>query len=96
MSIIGQTYFDKQGGAACNHEWHDATTKVGPEWVCAKCKVTYTESKKAPATPKREWVGLTDEAKQDMATNYFADDWAVRKALQLLADHEAKLKEKNT
>lgn len=44
----------------CTHQWHDATTSAGPEWVCAKCKVTYSETKKAPPAPKREWISLTD------------------------------------
>jgi hypothetical protein len=48
-----------------------------------------------PPAAQRQWVGLTDDAKLDMATDHFADDWAVRKALQLLDAHEAKLKEKN-
>ena len=71
----------------CNHQWHDATTKAGPEWVCAKCKVTYTESKKAPATPKREWVELTQEEIEDCYGGEI-DDFA-----RMI---EAKLKEKNT
>ena len=35
----------------CTHQWHDATTKAGPEWVCAHCKVKYSDTKKAPARP---------------------------------------------
>jgi hypothetical protein len=49
-----------------------------------------------PPAAQRQWVGLTGGAKRDMATDHFADDWAVRKALQLLDAHEDKLKELNT
>lgn len=47
-------------------------------------------------TGGREWIVLTDEQKQDMATSYFADDLAVKKALQILDEFEDQLKEKNT
>ena len=46
----------------CTHQWHDATSSAGPEWVCAKCEVTYSETKKAPPA-QRTWVGLTNEEK---------------------------------
>jgi hypothetical protein len=48
---------------------------------------------------QRPWVGLTDEQKLDVVTDYFDHvdgDWAVKKASQLLDAYEAKLKEKNT
>lgn len=41
----------------CTHQWADATSSAGPEWVCAKCKVTYSETKKAPPA-KRGWPKL--------------------------------------
>ena len=31
----------------CTHEWHDATTKAGPEWACSKCGVEYSSTKKS-------------------------------------------------
>ena len=45
----------------CNHQWHDATSSTGPEWICAKCKALYSKIKDEPKTVKREWVELTDE-----------------------------------
>jgi hypothetical protein len=41
----------------CTHQWHDATTKAGPEWVCAHCKVKYSDTKKAPPA-KAKWPNL--------------------------------------
>jgi hypothetical protein len=52
-----------------------------------------------PAAPVQPWVGLTDEQKLDVVTDYFDHvdgDWAVKKASQLLDAYEAKLREKNT
>ena len=75
----------------CEHQWHDATSSAGPEWVCAKCKVTYTETKKAPPVAKRGWVGLTDEDVSDLcgeASSFGTSSW--------VRHIEAKLKEKNT
>jgi hypothetical protein len=79
----------------CNHQWHDATTKAGPEWVCAKCKVTYTsvkptgfvDSKRNPI--KREWVGLTE---QEIAIQVSYDCTLE----DMVRSVETKLKEKNT
>lgn len=45
----------------CEHQWHDATTKSGPEWICARCKSKYSELKKVYPTSQRTWVGLTDD-----------------------------------
>jgi len=45
----------------CNHQWHDATSSTGPEWICAKCKALYSKIKDEPKTVKREWVELTEE-----------------------------------
>jgi hypothetical protein len=45
---------------------------------------------------QRPWQGLTDEQKQCLVTDWFDEDWAVKKALWLLDDYEAKLKERNT
>ena len=44
----------------CTHQWHDATSSAGPERVCAKCKTTYTESRKAAPATKRGWVDLQE------------------------------------
>jgi len=41
--------------------------------------------------PEREWVGLTDEDKQKLATNHPYASWE-----ELCSTVEAKLKEKNT
>jgi hypothetical protein len=46
--------------------------------------------------PAREWVGLTEQQKQKLAENWFAEDWAITKAIGMMYDHEVKLKEKNT
>lgn len=79
----------------CTHQWADATTKAGPEWVCAHCKVKYSDTKKDPPA-KRGWVGLTDEEIDgmvqvtDLSGAYYYDDLhAVARAA------EAKLKELN-
>ena len=71
----------------CNHQWHDATSSAGPEWVCAKCKVNYSEIKKTLSAPKRGWVGLTDEEREKIALEVPKDAVCIT---------EAKLKEKNT
>jgi len=83
----------------CNHQWHDATTAAGPEWVCAHCKVKYSDTKKAPST-KREWVGLTDEAiwseYQTLWPFHPAEEPRLAKDIVKFAQAiEAKLKEKN-
>lgn len=74
----------------CTHQWHDATTSAGSEWVCAKCKVTYSETKKAPPA-KREWVGLTNEERVDLWKATETDNRMV-----LIDATESKLMEKNT
>jgi hypothetical protein len=51
-----------------------------------------------PPAAYRQWVGLTDEQKLDVVTDYFDHvdgDWAVKKASQLLDAYESKLREKN-
>jgi len=51
-----------------------------------------------PPAAQRPWVGLTDEQKLDVVTDYFDHvdgDWAVKKASQLLDAYESKLREKN-
>lgn len=75
----------------CTHQWHDATTRDGPEWVCAKCKVTYSETKKTPPA-KREWVGLTDGEVENFH-NWKDCTWATN---DLVRHVEKTLREKNT
>jgi hypothetical protein len=80
----------------CTHQWHDATTKAGPEWVCAHCKVKYSDTKKAPST-KREWVGL-DLAEMDVIIdgNMAITDSKLRDAVYaVVMDTVATLKGKN-
>jgi hypothetical protein len=72
----------------CLHQWHDATTAAGPEWVCSQCKITYTQTKQAPPA-KRGWVGLTDADAQWIYDN-------ARTPSGMIEMTEAKLKEKNT
>jgi len=43
---------------------------------------------------QRTWVGLTDEQKQELIGNFFAEDWAQKAAEGLLHDYEAKLEGK--
>jgi hypothetical protein len=74
----------------CTHQWHDATTKAGPEWVCAHCKVKYSDTKKVRPTAQRQWVGLTDEEISDIAINNPPMVHEFARAI------EAKLKENNT
>lgn len=79
----------------CTHQWADATTKEGPEWVCAKCKVTYSKTKStgyldSKLNPtKREWVSLTDE---EMLEVWNQNGWYVT----MFRAIETILKEKNT
>jgi len=73
----------------CEHQWHDATTKAGPEWVCAKCKVNYSEIKKTLYAPKRQWVGLTDAEAQWIYHN-------ARTPSGMIEMTETMLREKNT
>ena len=51
------------------------------------------------APPQRQWVGLTDEQKRRLANAWFPEDGdtnvAYKKALALIDEAEAKLKEKN-
>ena len=75
------------GPMTCNHQWHDATTSAGPEWVCSRCKVKYSDTKKAPPA-KREWVGLTDEEIDELVSRFAR--------YELARAIEAKLKELNT
>jgi protein-arginine kinase activator protein McsA len=78
----------------CTHQWHDATSSAGPEWVCGKCKVTYTETKKAPQA-KRGWVGLTDEEIEQVWRQVQANDF--HDCVQPFARAiEAKLRSKHT
>ena len=92
---------DENGEEACNdliweggpipEPWGDRWLKYEDE---AKRLIALVQKHTSPPASK-PWVGLTDEQKLYMATDYYADDWAIRKAVQLLNDHEAKLREKN-
>jgi hypothetical protein len=44
---------------------------------------------------QRQLVGLTEQQKQELAENWFAEDWAITKAIGMMYDHEVKLKENN-
>ena len=59
------------------------------EWLTSLEKLWET------AQQPQKWVGLTDEQRQCLVTDWFDEDWAVKKALWLLDDYEAKLKERN-
>ena len=80
----------------CTHQWHDATTAAGPEWVCSKCGMKYSDTKltefiaASKLNPtKREWVGLTDAEAQWIYDN-------ARTPSGMIEMTEAKLMEKNT
>jgi hypothetical protein len=80
----------------CTHQWHDATTKAGPEWVCAHCKVHYSATKKTPPA-KRGWVGL-DLAEMDVIIdgNMAITDSKLRDAVYaVVMDTVTTLKGKN-
>ena len=79
----------------CTHQWHDATSSAGPEWVCAKCKITYTETKKAPQA-KRGWVGLTDEQIEKISDSIPRDAYGVQAPIDFARAIEAKLRSKHT
>jgi hypothetical protein len=69
--------------------------EAGYEWGPTN---TLTPLYPAPPAAHRQWVGLTDEQKLDVVTDYFDHvdgDWAVKKASQLLDAYESKLREKN-
>ena len=59
------------------------------EWLTSLEKLWET------AQQPQKWVGLTDEQRQCLVTDWFDEDWAVKKALWLLDDYEAKLQERN-
>jgi uncharacterized UPF0160 family protein len=48
------------------------------------------------APPKREWVGLTDEEMSELANKYKHIETGWYHDMALIAEAEAKLKEKNT
>jgi hypothetical protein len=48
------------------------------------------------APPKREWVGLTDEEKSELANKYKHIETGWYHDMDLIAEVEAKLKEKNS
>jgi len=73
----------------CDHQWNDATSSAGPEWVCSRCRVTYTETKKTLSAPKRQWVDLTPQDLNEIFKVANTGEGAVRLALE-------KIKEKNT
>ena len=80
----------------CNHQWHDATSSTGPEWICAKCKALYSKIKDEPSV-KREWVGLTDEEMKDALVSVDAETKRLPPGMRAFAQAiETKLKEKNT
>ena len=58
---------------------------------CKHCK-QYTIEEPLPAQQEP----LTDAQKLELVTNWFAEDWAVEKALGLLHDYDLQLMEKNT
>jgi hypothetical protein len=55
----------------------------------------FSEGKKETPQPQ-QWVGLTDMEKYNLVTDWFAEDWAIEKAMGLLDDYDAKLREKNS
>jgi len=75
---------------SCTHQWHDATTAAGPEWVCAHCKVKYSDIKKF--LTKRGWVGLTDGEVENFH-NWKDCTWSTN---ELVRHVEKTLREKNT
>jgi hypothetical protein len=48
-----------------------------------------------PPAAQRQFVWLTEQQKQELAENWFAEDWAITKAIGMMYDHEAKLRSKN-
>jgi hypothetical protein len=50
-----------------------------------------------PTAPQpQQWLGLTDREKHNLVTDWFAEYWAIEKAMGLLDDYDAKLREKNS
>jgi protein-arginine kinase activator protein McsA len=77
---------------SCEHQWHDATTKSKPEWICARCKSKYSELKKVYPTSQRAWVGLTAEEREQVQAESYGK---VPHHVALIAAVEAKLRQKN-
>ena len=45
--------------------------------------------------PTKEWVGLTDEEKEQFVVAYYPSNWDRKTAVTLMSDYEKYLKEKN-
>jgi hypothetical protein len=71
-------------------------TFIGPEWAVVQVLGEFNLEDEIYTAAQRQWVGLTPEQKLDMATDHYADEWAVNKAVQMLEEHERQLQEKNT
>jgi len=50
----------------------------------------------AVVSPKRAWVGMTDEEKAQFVVAYYPSSWDRKTAVALMSDYEEYLKEKNT
>ena len=75
-----------------------AQQKIGPRpAICERCGTgtcTYVENPPNPPVQQRaqpEPVELTEFQKMDLITNWFAEDWAIKKAAGLLDDYASKL-----
>jgi hypothetical protein len=73
----------------CEHDWTDRSANRSAEWVCTKCKQSFTELEPSTAI-KRPWVGLTDKEIEEC----WDGDLSPYK-MQCIREIEAKLKEKN-
>jgi hypothetical protein len=80
----------KQEPEAYNHGWFGTGAMAPGEARCIKCG----EWKNAE-TPKREWVGLTDEEVKTITKKLYGDVYNIGVG-SLKSAIEAKLKEKNT
>jgi len=62
---------------------------IESDYVFTKETPLYTTPYVPTGRQQRTWVGLTDEQKLDLVTNWFAELWAIEKAMGLLDDYEA-------
>jgi len=84
----------------CTHQWHDATTAAGPEWVCSQCKVKYSDTKQVTRGKRHELMELmkdlpADETWIDAFMRRLKEKEPLIYDYMILKAREAKLKEKN-
>lgn len=109
LTRTGQIYSIKENGAVWNETEQRAARlhkncQVEPLVTHPKCDDAcmnictegFAKSPNCTAPPKREWVGLTDDDKSQLVQKYKHIETGTEHDENLIAETEAKLKEKNT